>query len=78
MKPEPLKGKITQAENPEMDCQRDMFLKEDIKSAVEWLKQRVKEDYERNNNVRDLESDSLYDTEILDLIDEAFEDVKGA
>ena len=57
MKPEPLKG--------QMCC--DMFVKEDIKSAVEWLKDKI-------DGITNLGGDT-HCPDLMDLIDEAFEDV---
>ena len=42
MKPEPLKGKGKEPCNPEFFPEDTFFMKKNVKSAVEWLKERDK------------------------------------
>jgi len=70
MKPEPLKGKIEFAAN--FAGGELVSKKEDIKSAVEWLKERV---INKDAKYGGYSLDKLSMLLALDLIDEAFEDV---
>ena len=75
MKPEPLKdkgycgscGKNSNQSHPKTN---DEFAKEDVKSAVEWLKEEIIFSYEHN-----LKCSKEALDEIKNTIDEAFEDV---
>lgn len=80
MKPEPLKGKLNEDNDCgccDMDCPgftyiENYFYKEDIKSAVKFLKQGI-------NKIPfyDLFDGKKFNRKpILDIIDQAFEDVK--
>ncbi len=68
---EPLKNKLNKDNvnkinshgDIEYHCVEYFFEREDIKSAVEWLKEKVKEEIK------------LYGIETIRLIDKAFEDV---
>lgn len=71
MKPEPLKDKIKYLGTGKAEDDA-RFKKQDIKSAVEWLKEQI--------NIRDSGDFSYsggFNYELINkLIDEAFEDVK--
>lgn len=71
-KPAPLKDKIC-IHNGEREL--DVYDPDDVKAACEYLKEQFHRRIEENNNHRDLHSSSLYDFEIEELIEEAFEDV---
>ena len=75
MKPEPLKGKTHNADNEYFEENTKVFKTEDIKSAVEWLKQEidkeVMEEYEKHNYCYG----KWLIEEINKIIDKAFEDV---
>lgn len=69
MKTEPLKGKECNYHNEQdLDEYTPIFYKEDIKSAVEWLKAQL-------NTFTQDEYIRLTTFAVEDLIDEAFEDV---
>ena len=63
MTPEPLKGKKDYVIE---DCKDTFFAEEDVKSAVEWLKEELKKHNDRPQ----------YNKEwVIELINKAFEDV---
>ena len=74
MKPEPLKGKVTYnaeryGDSNEVNIE---LIKEDIKSAVEWLKKEIRDKvYQIQTNSNEYESKEL----LMKIINQAFEDV---
>jgi len=83
MKPEPLKNKVCYAGElyitylDENLLDEPVFLKEDVKSAVEWLLEKIDEKIAEHKN-----SDSIYKEGIVEglarakqYVKEAFEDV---
>jgi len=67
VKPKPLKGKTIKC--PSTKCENDeVFLKDDVASAVKWYQEEVCKIFEGSNELRRL-------NEVLNLIDKAFPDV---
>ena len=73
MKPEPLKDKRKESNWSYNDYANDYFFHfEDVKDAVEWLKEQINDSVICNNTV-DADGIKIY---LKVLIDKAFEDVK--
>ncbi len=81
MTPEPLKGKIKTGWSGDAEA----VSPEDIKSAVEWLKKEIRELPNRDDMIQKhqkiklgiLDGGGVGCFNVLDLIDKAFEDIKG-